>query len=346
MELDYYSASPRAYGSTEYYEEEKRNRLAKSWIFFCHESQLQRVGDMVTQSVMDTSVVVRRGRDNTLRAFHNICRHRGGPVMWDGDNHNGPLRCRYHGWSYDDNGQLVSAPGFFGRSEKMSPAGDYNLFQIRVETWQSLVFLNFDPDAPALVDLLSQLPTLLAEHAVCDLRPRGNLSFEFNCNWKLYVENWLESYHLPWLHQGLSRDVRVSEYQVAVRDGLVVHTAPQVDASSVYEGLWVWIPFTTGLNVYPDGLSVERILPMGPGMTRVDYLFLFDEDTTETALAATLAMCDRVTREDGQACEATHRNIRQGLFRSGPLSPIHETGIHFMQSICSVPDANSFESTR
>lgn len=326
------------YASDLHFRREKAEYLAKSWIFFAHEDRLRRPGDMIADRVLGVSVIVRRGRDGALRAFHNICRHRAGPLLWDGDETRGPLRCRYHGWIYDDNGRLESTPGFYGGSESTPPSGDYLLFPLRVEAWHQFVFINFDPDAPPLAVSLGELPTLLERFDLRRLVPQHRKRFVFACNWKLYVENWLESYHIPWLHRGLAKDVRVPDYRVAVGDGVVVHTAPQAGEESVYEGLWVWVPLTTAWNLYPGGLSVERILPVNSEATCIDYLFLFEEGTSVATITSTLEMCERVTEEDGRACEAAHVNLQQGLFRSGPLSPVHEPGIAYLHSLLRAPD--------
>jgi choline monooxygenase len=332
-----YAIDPESYTSDSYYARERADHLAKSWIFLAHEDRLRRPGDTVADLVMGTSVIARRGRDSRLRAFHNICRHRAGPLLWDGEESRGPLRCRYHGWIYNDDGCLTSAPGFYGGSTKTPPAGDYRLFPVRIESWRGLVFINFDTEAPPLSGSLGGLPSLLDGFDLERLQPRHRQRFVFKCNWKLYIENWLESYHIPWLHLGLSKDVKVADYRVGVDDGVVVHTAPQAGGGSVYEGLWVWTPLTTGWNLYPGGLSVERILPVNADATFVDYLFLFDSLASEDTVSATLAMCERVTNEDGRACEAVHVNLQQGLFRSGPLSPVHEIGIAYLHSLLATP---------
>lgn len=330
-----YTLEPECYHLAKRYELEKSQHLTKSWIFFGLMERFQNPGDTLVESIMGASVIVRRGRDGVLRAFHNICRHRGGPLAWEGTQHCDVLRCRYHGWIYSEDGTLARTPGFYGNSKLGLPAGDYSLYPISVESWGQFIFINFDTAARPLLECMGELPLLCSEVKLDRLVTHSRKRFLFSCNWKLYVENWLESYHIPWLHKSLSRDVRVADYKVRVGDRVVVHTAPQGRNGAVYDGLWIWLPFTTGWNFYPGGLSVERFLPVDECTTQIDYTFLFNEETPRNTIHSTLKMCDQVTEEDGRVCEASHVNLRQGLFSWGPLSPVHEVGIEFFHSLLS-----------
>jgi len=156
----------------------------------------------------------------------------------------------------------------------------------------------------------------------------------------------LESYHIPWVHGGLSEDVEVAGYEVACGRNMVVHTAPQKRRDSVYGGLWTWLAPCTALNVYATGMSVERILPEGPGATRIDYTFLFESDVTDDDQRRAVAMCEEVTNEDGAMCETVQVNLCSGPFGLGPLSPDHELGIaHFHRILMDAVGASAQQTT-
>jgi choline monooxygenase len=327
---------PGSYHLARRYELEKVEHLSKSWIFFGLVDRLQKPGDTIVESIMGASVLVRRGRDGALRAFHNICRHRAGPLAWEGAQNCDVLRCRYHGWVYTEDGKLAETPGFYGNFKAGRPSGDFSLYPIRVELWRQFIFINFDTEARPLLECMGELPELCAEADLDErLVPHSKKRFIFSCNWKLYVENWLESYHFPWLHESLSSDVMIADYKVRVGERVVVHNAPQGRDQAIYEGVWIWLPFTTCWNFYSDGLSVERVLPINECVTQVDYTFLFNKGTPLETIHSTIEMCDQVTNEDGKVCEASHVNLQQGLFTMGPLSPVHEVAIEFFHSLLS-----------
>ena len=151
------------------------------------------------------------------------------------------------------------------------------------------------------------------------------------CNWKVYAENYLEGYHIPWMHPTLSREVELSSYLVEPGERWVRH---RVDTSGQgpNSGLWVWWWPSLALNIYGDGASVERIVPISPNETRVDYLYLF-QNNKNTDVETTLAMSRRVTNEDIRICEAVQRGLENGAVRTGLLSPRHEAGVAYFQKL-------------
>lgn len=303
--------------------------LARTWLFICHEGSIPRPGSAYYDTVLGRRVVVRRDAHGRLTAFHSVCRHRGAPLSFeDGPSGSSTLRCPYHGWLYDDDGRLKDAPGF-DENGSLPLGGDLELFKIRSASWQGFVFVNLDDDAPPLTASLGTLPRVTAGRGLPALEPAVTRSLVFACDWKLYVENWLESYHLPWLHRSLASDVRISSYTVDVGDRVVVHRArPRSDAST-YGGLWVWLAPCHAWNFYGGGLSVERILPLGPARTRVDFSFYFDATVAAEERNQAIDMSETVTREDGNVCEHIQANLLTSPYRQGPLSPRHEGGISY-----------------
>ncbi|MGH0035729.1 MAG: aromatic ring-hydroxylating oxygenase subunit alpha [Myxococcota bacterium] len=321
------------YGRPQVYERERRTLFAREWLLVAHEAEIPSPGDARALLLAGWPVFVRRGRDGALRAFHNVCRHRAGPLLWDDEERCETIRCRYHGWVYDDAGRLVRAPHF--GEPGPDGASDIALAPIRLETWHGLVFLNLDPDAPGLDRLLAPLEEPVAALDLASFRLHSRASHPIACDWKVYVENYLEGYHVPALHPKLRAEIDWRSYRVEVHgdDGLVTHhtdSAASV-AATVYGGLWAWLAPNAALNVYQGGMSLERMLPTGPDAMRVEYSFLFREHTPELERAAALAMCARVTEEDRQVCEAVQRNLAGGVYQSGPLSPRHENGVAAFQ---------------
>ena len=309
--------------------------FACEWLLFGHEDELTAPGATLAERLAGWPLFVRRGRDGELRAFHDVCRHRAGPLVGmseDGATHAcrvPRLQCRYHGWLYDEQGRLERTPDF-GDAEDFDP-GALALAPVRVDTWRSFVFVNLDPDAPPLASALGRLPELAERLPLEQYRFHARKAHTLRCNWKTYVENYLEGYHIPYVHPRLHREIDVKGYEVVADRRVVTHYAPPRArvAEPVYDGLWAWLFPNVALNVYGDGLSVERMLPLATGEMRIEYLFLFAEGADRDAA---LAMCEEVTEEDRRICEAVQRNLDAGVYDRGRLSPRHEAGVHEFQS--------------
>ena len=325
----------RWYWDPERYDAERRELFAREWLLVGHEDELREPGDSIAERLAGWPIFVRRGRDGALRGFHDVCRHRAGPIVGRPEGAASHacrvprLRCRYHGWVYDENGRLEATPDF-GTAEDFDPA-KLSLEPIRIESWRGFVFACLDPDAPPLAEKLGRLPALTADLPLERYVFHSRGEHRLRCNWKAYVENYLEGYHIPYIHPRLHREVDVKGYEVQARERVVTHHVPTRArvAEPVYDGLWAWLFPNVALNVYGDGLSVERMLPMGPGEMRIEYLFLFAEGADPESA---MAMCEEVTDEDRRICEAVQENLEAGVYDRGRLSPRHEEGVFFFQS--------------
>jgi choline monooxygenase len=300
--------------------------LRRSWQFIGHESMAPKPGDYLAEEIAGAPIVVVRNAQGVLAAFHNVCRHRAGALVADGEGHCGEaFVCRYHGWRYSLDGRLRSAVDF-GAAPGFDPR-EYSLFPIRVETWRGLVFVNLDLDAAPLSDLIAPL----ADEPPFPAFPlTERRSHALACNWKAYVENYLEGYHLPMVHPEFDADVVVSDYSVQVQGEVVFQAAPARDAS-VYAGTWAWLWPNLAINTYRHGYMIERMTAVGPEATRLDYFYFFDPART-SELTEMFVASDRVTTQDKQVCEEVQRNLRTGIYRGGVLSPKHEQGVAWFQA--------------
>ena len=300
--------------------------LRRAWQFIGHEAMAPSPGDYLADEIGGAPVVVVRNAGGGLAGFHNVCRHRAGALVADGEGSCGEaFICRYHGWRYGLDGRLRSATDF-GSAPGFDPR-QYGLFPIKVETWRGLVFVNLDLDAAPLAGLVGPLasaPTF-PDFPLVERR-----SHALACNWKTYVENYLEGYHLPIVHPEFDADVVVTEYQVEIEGQVVFQSAPPRDAS-VYAGTWAWLWPNLAINTYRHGYMIERMTAVGPEATRLDYFYFFDPART-AELAEMFIASDRVTAQDKQVCEEVQRNLRTGIYRGGVLSPKHEQGVAWFQA--------------
>ena len=300
--------------------------LRRTWQFVGHEAMAPGPGDYIAEDVGGAPVVVVRNAEGALAGFHNVCRHRAGMLVADGRGHCGEaFTCRYHGWRYALDGRLRNAVDF-GSAPGFDPR-EYGLFPIRVETWRGLVFVNLDLDAAPLEALLAPLIGLAP---FPDFPLTETRTHHLACNWKAYVENYLEGYHLPMVHPEFDADVVVADYQVDIEGEVIFQWAPARDAS-VYAGTWAWLWPNLAINTYRHGYMIERMTAVGPEATRLDYFYFFDP-ARSAELAQMFEVSDLVTAQDKQVCEEVQRNLSAGIYRGGVLSPKHERGVAWFQA--------------
>lgn len=216
------------------------------------------------------AVVVVNGA-GTLRGFHNVCRHRSGPLVWDGTGTCRSLVCRYRGWSYSLAGDLRSARDFGAEV----PVAELSLLAITVEVWRGLLFVNLDGEAQALIGWLGAVVDRCTGYHLEGLRVVHLSGHDLAANWKVYAENYQEGCHIPLVHPGLHRQVDSSKYEVELIGLVAVHSAPTRDGA-VTDGAWLWRFPGFAPNLYRTGMSLETYWPTGPTSTRVEYTFFAD----------------------------------------------------------------------
>src|SRR5579871_298360 len=310
------------------YARERKAIFARSWLFVGHESQLAEPGAVLAATIAGFPVLVVRD-ENALKAYHNVFRHRAGPLAPDGESVcAGRLTCRYHGWSYMLDGRLASARDF-GPARDFDPR-DYSLFPLRCESWKGLVFVNADPESQSFRAQNAELARSI-ESLDGSLRVVHRASHPIRCNWKTYVENYLEGYHVPLIHPALDASGDFRTYDVGLAGNGVLHrVAAKSDAAIA--GIWVWLWPCLAINLYADGVLLERMNPLGHDAMTLDYLFLAPPHTSEKDVQRSLDASLITTREDIAICEAVQRNLDAGIYREGRLSPKHEQGVAWFQS--------------
>ena len=315
------------YRDPQAYQQERHAVFAAGWQFLGHENEVPKNGDYLAGDVAGWPVVAVRGSEGTLRGFHNVCRHRAGPLVMDGAGHCGQeLTCKYHGWRYALDGRLRSAVDF-GAAEGFDPR-EFGLFPVALEIWRGFIFVNVDQNAGPLAELVAPLETPFAAHGVSAAPATLRRSHLLDCNWKTYVENYLEGYHIPVVHPRLASEIDAANYRVRMDGAVAIHEVPTL--SGVNDGLWAWIWPNLAFNVYRYGLMIEHMQPMGHDRTRLDYLYFYDPAATD--MTAVLAASEELTGEDKFICEAVQRNLDAGVYETGVLSPRHEDGVAWFQS--------------
>ncbi|CAB4577640.1 unannotated protein [freshwater metagenome] len=319
---------PHLYRDPDWYRRERFSVWSDQWLMFCAESEIATDGSYVAAEIADFPVVVARRPGGELVGFLNVCPHRAGPILWPGQGVTGNLVCRYHGWAFNWNGDLVSARDF-GESDDLCPE-QRALTTIDVDVWCGMVFVRVRRGDSELLDDLGGLPEVVGRFPVDRFRFVRRMVRTLECNWKTYVDNYLEGYHVQLIHPSLTRALDMRTYRVSVpEDGYCHHTCDTTEGSPS-GGAWLFRYPNLALNIYADGMNVERIIPVGPNRTHVVYDY-YSESASESDIEAMLTMSNVVLDEDQAMCEQVQRAIDSGAYRGGPLSPKHEIAVAWFQ---------------
>jgi len=319
-------------------EREKERVFSRTWQLVGRAEQVAAAGDYFTATIGDEPIIVARGADERLRAFSNVCRHRAGPVA-SGEGQRKAFKCGYHGWSYALDGRLLATPEFDG-VECFSKEANC-LPRFKVESWNGLVFANLDNDSESLDDVFEDLPQRVAKHDMASMQFAARKDWHVDCNWKVYVDNYLEGYHIPIVHPSLNRELDYQKYRVETKRYYSIQHSPikrsegnrigKGDGAVEDEAQYFWIFPNLMLNIYPDNYSTNLIVPLGPTSTLTVFEWFFrDPDRRETreAIARTIEFSDEIQLEDINICEAVQRNLRSRFYRDGRYSVKRENGVH------------------
>lgn len=312
--------------------DENRLVFGRTWQLAGRAEQVAQAGQYFTTTIGDEPVLVVRGNDGELRAMSNVCRHRAGPIA-RGEGKRPVLQCGYHGWTYALDGTLRTTPEFEGVHG--FDAAHCRLPQFQAAVWNELVFVHLDPNAGSLSDFLGELVSDMPRHDYGGFRLAQTKRWELDCDWKVYVDNYLEGYHIPIVHPGLFRELDYPNYRTETKRTFSIQHAPTRKAERIRTGggddavRYFWIFPNLMLNVYPDNFSTNLILPLGHGRTVTLFDWYFqDPDAVRAQIDDTVAFSDEIQIEDIEICESVQRGLRSATYDQGRFSPQRENGVH------------------
>jgi len=312
---------------------EREKIFARTWQPIGRLEDVAAPSTYFTTSVDEKPIVVVRDAQGALRAFYNVCRHRAGPVAV-GKGARKSLTCRYHGWTYGLDGALVTTPEL-GDVKDFDKAC-FGLRPVRVETFGPFVFVNLDDDAETLASVLGDIPRETAHLSLEKMSLVARKDYDIACNWKAYVDNFLEGYHLPTVHPGLFKILDYGKYEVKT-EGLYSKQVSPLRASTGTaesgEALYYWVFPNWMLNIYPDNLSLNIVIPRGVDRCVTVFEWYRQGGADQAAVDTTIAFSDGIQEEDIMICEAVQRGLASGAYDRGRFSVLRENGVHHFQSL-------------
>jgi choline monooxygenase len=339
------------YFEPEAFAEERTKIFSRTWQVAGHSARVAAPGDYFTTELAGEPLLLVRGIDHQLRGFYNVCRHRAGPPA-EGCGSRKLFRCGYHGWTYGLDGALINSTEMEG-VEGFRPE-DFALVPVRAEEWFNLVFVNLDPQARSLRESLGELPRQTEKFPFASMKLFERRTYDMKCNWKTYVDNYLEGYHLPSVHPGLNRELDYNAYVVEphykvpdqdssegvygyVRQFSPIRGAQAGDAtprrySQGGEDLttdYFWIFPNWMLNCYPDNVSLNIVVPLEPERSLAIFeWYLPEKEHGAPAAKASVEFSDQIQIEDVAICEAVQKNLRSRSYTRGRFSVKQEKGVH------------------
>jgi phenylpropionate dioxygenase-like ring-hydroxylating dioxygenase large terminal subunit len=346
---------PWTYNNPDLARLEHERIMLPSWQLACHVGDLPNPGDTFTFDLGPDSVFVWRGRDGTIRGFHNVCSHRAARLL-NGQGHcPNVLTCPYHGWTYNQDGSLRGTP--VRESFPDLDRSIHGLKEVRTEILAGFVFVCLAGDPPSVASMWGGMERDFEPYRFADMRPLAPMYIEhWDVDWKVAMDNYLESYHVPIGHPGMANMLTPDyEDQTNLATGVArgigwLRDLPSPDWSgrlyqAMVEGVTADLPAENrrcwrfysmlpniGIDVYPDQMDFFQVIPSGPGKCTIrGGTYGLPDGRREMRLLRYLnARINRqVQREDEDLCRRVQRGLSSGFYTPGPLSTLEQCILQF-----------------
>ncbi|PYJ11051.1 MAG: (2Fe-2S)-binding protein [Verrucomicrobia bacterium] len=340
----------RYFTSPEVLAAEQEGIFSTHWMLVGHQSQIAQAGDYFVQEVAGESLIIARDQ-TSVRAFYNVCRHRGTRLCEDRSGHSTTIQCPYHAWTYALDGRLVGAPHMTGEAVPGFDKADYSLHAVSFGLWEGFIFVNLG-DAPAsLEQWFAPLQGKFSHWNLPRLRSAHRIEYDVRANWKLIFENYSECYHCPGVHPMLSK---VSPYDSAENDltegpflggfmkitkGASLTMTGEACARPVgdghkgeeegedaedFERVFYYSIFPNMLlSLHPDYVMVHQLWPQSPDRTLISCDWFFHPEAAEQSNFKpedAVAFWDTTNKQDWHVCELSQQGIASRAYQPGPYS--------------------------
>jgi choline monooxygenase len=334
------------YTQQKFYEGAREKIFAPSWQFIGDTACIKEPGDTypftLLESYLNEPLLLTKDKQQSIHCLSNVCTHRGNLVVYEPCKLN-QLKCRYHGRLFGLDGKFVSMPEF--KEVQGFPTKDDDLHRLLLFNWGNVLFTSLG-DQHKAADFLGEMMQRIEWFPVHDLQFRSELSKDYfvEANWALYCENYLEGFHIPFVHAGLNQVLDFGEYTTEVfrysnlqlgigKKGDVCFDLPSTspDHGKEVAAYYFWVFPNMMFNFYPWGLSVNIVEPLAVGKCRVRFLtYVSDESKLEKGAGSGL---NEVELEDEEVVQHVQKGIRSRFYKYGRYSVKREQGTHHFHSL-------------
>ena len=334
-----------AYTSNDFWSEEVKTIFSDSWVFAAYKHELKNVGDVLPIKVAEQPLILIKNSKQEIKAFHNVCSHRCVTLVDEPKNTKKIINCPYHAWSYDLDGNLLAAPHFGGtnnhKPKNFNPK-DHGLKSVRIKVWHDWIFININNNAPIFEDYAAPLIKHLNDVDLANIKPVATLDFgEIKTNWKFLIENFIEPYHVQFVHKKTTSQPLSDHYTIV--DGSCYGSGVDLeeeDSSSdnlavTSKYLSLFPNFIIG-TYFPGQLGVYLNSPIRPDRTsqkRIIYTTKNNE-LSDLQIEKQKNLWWAVHKEDHEICERLQNGRSSSIaLNGGLLSPHWEDSVHAFQEI-------------
>lgn len=317
--------------------------FARTWQPVTKLTHITNPGDYIAVNVAEEPLVVLRDKNNQIRAFYNVCPHRAGALA-RGKGNRKSLQCTYHGWTFDLDGCLLNTP-YFVDIEDFDPA-DFNLREVRTDTWGPYVFVNLDDNALPLKqwwgdDFDHNRGIDWSEWHLVDER-----EYYIDVNWKVYMDNYAEGYHVATAHPGLNREMSLDDLYT---DVYRFYSTQRAEIKPPYVGnpykrryinpkpgdqICYHVLFPNFMiDDYPDNLSTNVVIPLSHDKILLKFDWWFKDDIDKESIDSMIEFADQVQYEDIAICNDVQKNLKSRAYNTGRFSGRYENGVHHFHSL-------------
>ncbi len=309
--------------------------FSRTWQAVGHTDDLGERGSHIVATVADEPIIVLRDDDGEIRAFYNVCRHRGGPLAYE-KGCTAMLQCKYHGWTYRLDGTLRGVPSF--DRVDLFDKRDFGLVPINCQIWEGFVFVNLEGNDPPLASIIEGITERIAPMRLDSKRFHSRVAYEVECNWKVYVDNYLEGYHVPLVHPGLFSLLDYREYLTEAFKHYSLQYSPLRAGGSIYsqeggDAYYYFIYPNFMLNILPGRLQTNLVIPTAHNHCRVIFDYYYDEGVSDATVTEDLLSSDITQGEDISICEHVQRGLNSRAYDRGRFSVELEGAVHHFQNL-------------
>jgi choline monooxygenase len=325
------------------YDLEMERIFARTWQPVAKLKDVAEIGDYVATDAAGEPILVTRDTKNRIRAYYNVCPHRAGALA-RGCGNRKSIQCTYHGWTFDLDGRLMNTPYFF-EVEDFNPA-DFNLREIRVDTWGPYVFVNLDDNSPGLREWWGDEFDRIRGINWDEWHLVDEREYVIDVNWKVYMDNYAEGYHVATAHPGLHREMSLDDLYV---DTYRFYSTQRAEIKPPYVGnpykrryvnpkpgdsinYHVMFP-NFMIDDYPDNISTNIVKPLGHEKIVLKFDWWFKDDANQEMMDSMIEFADQVQQEDIDICNDVQRNLKSRVYDVGRFSGRYENGVHHFHAL-------------
>ena len=314
---------------------EKENIFSKSWHLLGSIDQIPNKGDYLIKTINEQPIVIIKDKVGKINVFYNVCQHRG-CVLLEKDGNSKQIKCGYHGWVYELNGELKAARGFNKEDLNFKKL---NLKSIEHHIWMNQIFVKLQSDCNNLPKTLEEIETIISPIKFDNYLFHLRKSYKIKCNWKVYMDNYLEGFHIPLVHPKLNRVINYKSYSTEIFDNFSLQwchinaeSSPYKKTDDASKAYYFTLFPNILFNIAPGRLQTNIIEPINASSCNVYFDYYFEDEENLESIQEDISFSEEVQIEDINICERIQIGLESDGFDHGVFSKKYETGVSHFQS--------------